>query len=50
MSIVADFDFLPPVVFFGIIFDIKKTKLLILLTKSGSGGWDRTSNLKDDKK
>ena len=42
MSIVAVFDFLPPVKKFVVIFVVKKTKVFILLRKYGSGGWDRT--------
>ena len=44
MSTVGIWKYLPPVGFFGITFGIKKTNVLILLGKIGSGGWDRTND------
>ena len=44
ITIAEVFDSLPPVVFFGITFGIKKNNVLILLGKIGSGGWDRTND------
>ena len=42
-AIAEVFDFLPPVKKFVVTFVVKKNKILILLGKIGSGGWDRTN-------
>ena len=43
MSIEEVFDFLRPLQNLVVIFVVTKTKVLILLRKNGSGGWDRTN-------